>query len=239
MFISGNYQYHSYMTSQRPGMVVPYPAVSPETVRYVEDEILPRYAGFDRAHREDHARMVIRRSLDLATHIPGTDPDMVYLVAAFHDLGLVNGRENHHSDSRAILEADPFIRTHFNPETITLMGEAVEDHRASGGQRPRNDYGLIVAEADRQIDIDTILRRTIQYGLDHYPELDARGHYLRTIEHLERKYGPQGYMKVWLPWSENAANLQRLHSLLSDKAALDATFTRIFNEETGREHPRP
>ena len=35
---------------------------------YIEREILPRYNGFDKAHREDHARMVIAQSLDIARH---------------------------------------------------------------------------------------------------------------------------------------------------------------------------
>lgn len=81
-------------------------SVSQEIIEYVEREIIPRYAAFDKAHQEDHVRMVIGQSLRLAGHLPALNPDMVYVIAAFHDLGLVNGRENHHHDSRTILEAD-------------------------------------------------------------------------------------------------------------------------------------
>lgn len=77
--------------------------LSPEVVEYVEKEIIPRYAGFDKAHQEDHVRMVIEQSLKLAEHTPSYNLDMVYIIAAFHDLGLVNGRANHHKDSRMIL----------------------------------------------------------------------------------------------------------------------------------------
>ena len=35
---------------------------------YIEREILPRYNGFDKAHREDHARMVIKQSLEIARY---------------------------------------------------------------------------------------------------------------------------------------------------------------------------
>lgn len=206
-------------------------AVSRELIEYVDREIIPRYAAFDKAHREDHVRMVIGQSLKLAGHFEDMNAEMVYAVAAFHDLGLVNGRENHHSDSRRILEADEFVKSHFSPQQIQIMGEAVEDHRASNGQIPRNDYGLIVAEADRFINPDTIIRRTIQYGLANYPGLDRLGHYRRTMEHLAKKYGPQGYLKVWIPWSENARNLKKLHGLLADKTHLNEIFNRIFDEE--------
>lgn len=206
--------------------------VSPEIIDYVEREIIPRYTSFDKAHQKNHVRMVIQQSLKLAEHTPSMNTDMVYVIAAFHDLGLMNGRENHHRDSRKIIEADQFVKAHFTPDQIQIMGEAVEDHRASNSQKPRSEYGLIVAEADRFIDPDTIIRRTIQYGLANYPQLDRAGHYQRTIEHLNRKYGPNGYLKVWIPWSDNAKNLKKLHVLLNDKSRLDEIFNRIFDEET-------
>lgn len=206
--------------------------VSPEIIDYVEREIIPRYASFDPAHRENHVRMVIEQSLKLAEHTPLINADMVYVIGAFHDLGLINGRENHHKDSRKILEADEFVKSHFTPQQIQIMGEAVEDHRASNSQKPRSEYGLIVAEADRFIEPEMIIRRTIQYGLANYPELGRAGHYQRTIEHLNEKYGPKGYLKVWIPWSYNAKNLNRLHALLTDKSRLDEIINRIFDEET-------
>lgn len=206
--------------------------VSLEIIDYVEREIILRYAAFDKAHQENHVRMVIEQSLKLAEHTPSINSDMVYVIAAFHDLGLVNGRENHHRDSRKILEDDEFVMAHFTAEQIRIMGDAVEDHRASNSQKPRNEYGLIVAEADRFIEPETIIRRTIQYGLANYPQLDRAGHYQRTIEHLNEKYGPRDYLKVWIPWSDNAKNLKKLQALLTDKSRLDEIFNRIFDEET-------
>ena len=207
-------------------------SIAPEIVGYVEREIIPRYADFDKAHQENHVRMVIEQSLKLAGNTPSLNPDMVYVIAAFHDLGLVNGREHHHNDSRRILEADEFVKAHFTPDLIQIMGEAVEDHRASNSQKPRSEYGLIVAEADRFIEPETIIRRIIQYGLANYPQLDRAGHYQRTIGHLINKYGPDGYLKVWIPWSDNAKNLKKLHALITDKTRLYGIFNRIFDEET-------
>lgn len=206
--------------------------VSQEIINYVEREIIPRYASFDKAHQDSHVKMVIEQSLKLSEHTPTMNIDMVYVIAAFHDLGLTNGRENHHKESRKILEADEFVKSHFTKEQIQIMGEAVEDHRASNSMKPRNEYGLIVAEADRFIEPQTIIRRTIQYGIANYPQLDRTGHYQRTIEHLNKKYGPEGYLKVWIPWSDNARNLKKLHVLLTDKTQLKEMFNLIFDEET-------
>ena len=206
--------------------------VHPDIVEYVEREILPRYDSFDKAHHRDHARMVIRQSLSLARPLPLLDTDMVYCIAAYHDTGLVNGREFHHIDSGRILASDEFLRSRFSPGDIETMRRAVEDHRASGKTAPRNDYGKVVADADRHIDARTIIRRTIQYGLANYPDLDRRGHFERTLSHLTAKYGPEGYLRVWLPWSDNAARLKALHALIADIDSLKRIFDDIFDRET-------
>lgn len=208
--------------------------IDEELREYVERVVLPKYDGFDKAHSREHARMVMEQSLKLADLFPELDRNMIYAVAAFHDLGLMNGRKYHHIDSRKILEADEFIAGHFGAEEIRLMGEAVEDHRASNSERPRNSYGLIVAEADRFIDAETIVRRTIQYGLSNYPELDREGQKRRCMEHLREKYGPEGYLKIWIEGSDNAVRLKALHRMMAEGDGISALFDRLYDEETAR-----
>ncbi|MGL5789727.1 MAG: HD domain-containing protein, partial [Bacteroidales bacterium] len=117
---------------------------------YIEENILPCYSTFDKAHQRDHAVKVISESLKLAHFYP-VNPDMVYVIAAFHDLGLSKGREHHHIESGKMLLADEFLKARFTPEQMVLMQEAIEDHRASNKHEPRSIYGKIVAEADRII----------------------------------------------------------------------------------------
>ena len=104
------------------------------------------------------------------------------------------------------------------------MAQAVEDHRASSDHDPRSLYGRIVAEADRFIDPVTIIQRTVQYGLDHYPELGREEQYQRMLTHLKEKYGRNGYLKLWFPDSPNAARLQQLHQLIDDEEELKRLF---------------
>lgn len=140
-----------------------FTSMNKELERYIEREIIPRYEDFDAAHRTDHVRTVIAQSLELAAHYDA-DADMVYTVAAYHDTGLANGRERHHIDAGRILAADTELRRWFSEEQIAVMRDAVEDHRASSDGEPHTIYGRIVAEADRVIDPETIIRRTVQYG---------------------------------------------------------------------------
>ena len=213
-------------------------ALNPTLKAYVEAEILPRYTHFDKAHQLDHIETVIRQSEALADILEAqgqqVDRDMVYVIAAYHDLGIVNGRDNHHLDSGKILMADPVLPRFFSAEQLETMKEAVEDHRASSKHEPRSLYGRIVAEADRQIDPQTILLRTIQFGLKNYPELDKEGHFARAEQHLVEKYGEGGYLKLWFPESDNSRRLAELRRIIADKSALRALLEEIWKKEKTR-----
>ena len=200
--------------------------MNPDLQQYIEREILPRYDAFDKAHRRDHALMVIRQSLDIASHYD-VDIDMVYTIAAYHDTGLCEGRERHHEVSAQIIKADSQLRKWFTEEQIKVMAAAAEDHRASAKQAPRTIYGRIVAEADRFIDPETIVQRTIQYGLDHYPELSREEQYQRMVTHLKEKYGRNGYLKLWFPESPNTARLEQLRQVIDDERELLKLFNRL------------
>lgn len=196
---------------------------------YIEREILPRYNGFDKAHRENHARMVIAQSLDIARHY-ALNMEMVYAIAAFHDLGLAIDRKTHHLESGRIVRGDQRLHEWFTQEEIETMAQAVEDHRASSDHEPRSIYGKIVAEGDRYIEPEKIIERTVQYGLDHYPELDKEGHWQRTLDHLHEKYGEGGYLKLWFPESPNVERLNSLREIIKDEPRLRRIFDRIYNE---------
>ena len=90
-----------------------YCDIRKEIIDYLFKEIVPRYASFDPAHQEDHAKTVIEQSMSIMDSREewiqdngdadewGADIDreMLLTAAAYHDLGLANGRERHHLDS--------------------------------------------------------------------------------------------------------------------------------------------
>ena len=201
-----------------------------ELMRYIEDEVIPRYASFDKAHREDHVRKVIDEAMNMSVHYD-VDENVLYAAAAFHDTGLVDGREVHHLSSGRIIREDPNLRKWFTPEQIETIAQAAEDHRASNGLEPRSIYGKIVAEADRDIEPMRILRRTVQYGMDHYPELDKEVHWQRLLEHMSDKYDYGGYLKLYISESKNAFGLQALRDIIHDPERLRGIFEIFYEEE--------
>ena len=194
---------------------------------YIEQQILPRYAAFDKGHQRDHDESVIQESMILAKE-HGADLDMAYTVAAYHDLGLEVNRELHHIHSGEILMADTVLPQFFTDEQREIMREAVEDHRASSKHAPRTIYGAIVAEADRHIDPETILRRTLQFGMKQNPNADFEWHFDRAYEHMLEKYAEGGYMRLWLNSKRNVEGLTALRAIIHDKTQMRNICERIF-----------
>lgn len=207
--------------------------VTPGLRKYIETQIIPMYDAFDKGHRREHVQYVIDEALRLSAHYP-VRADIVYTAAAYHDTGLGAGRKTHHLTSGAIIRSDRNLLKWFSPNEVELAAQAAEDHRASSDHEPRSIYGKLVAEADRQIDPLTVIRRTVQYGLKNYPELDREGHWSRMMEHLQEKYAEWGYLRLWIPESDNAAKLQKLRTLIQDESGMRAIFNDIFDSESRR-----
>lgn len=209
------------MNSQTPSL---------DLVEYVETKILPQYAKFDRSHNLVHANRVIKASLELANTI-GADINMVYVVAAYHDLGLKGPRAVHHILSGKILLADTNLKKWFTPSQIAIMKEAVEDHRASASRAPKSIYGKIVAEADRDLDPMSVFRRTIQFNLNTEAQKNKAEHFASFCHHLDEKYSASGYLRVWIPGSANEKKLNELRNIISNPTRLREIFNQIYDEE--------
>lgn len=200
--------------------------------QFLEQEIIPQYESFDAGHRCDHARYVIAESQRLAQYYPEVDKDMLMVAAAYHDVGLCEGRKTHHTASARIMRDDKRLLHWFTAEQIDVMADAAEDHRASSDHEPRTIYGRIIAESDRQIDGDTIIRRTIQFTQAHYPGMTEQEQYQRFLEHMAEKYDEGGYLKLWIPESHNAQRLAEFRQLLHQPQQLRERYLYIYNQIT-------
>jgi len=198
-----------------------------EIVRYIEAQILPQYEAFTDGHDRAHVEMVIRESLHLA-RVYGADEDMAYVVAAYHDLGIPQGRKTHHLTSAAILAADVQLREWFLPEQISIMKEAVEDHRASAETPPRTLYGCIAADADHYVVPENVIRRTMLYGKTNFPDLTEEEQIARTREHITEKYCENGYLEFHLNDPRSFEGLNALRALAADGERFNETCRKYL-----------
>ena len=123
--------------------------INKELQDYIEKNIFPSYKKNDLGHNLDHIKYVIDRSFKFASRVDDINYDMVYTIAAYHDIGHYIDAKNHEKVSAEMLLADENLKKYFNEEQIRTMAEAVHDHRASRPKsegKPRSIYGEIVLQ---------------------------------------------------------------------------------------------
>ncbi len=197
---------------------------------YIEAEIFPQYNKNEAGHGINHIKTVIDRSLKFAKDYD-VDINMVYTIAAYHDIGHYIDRKRHEIISAEIFMKDENMIKFFNDEEIKIIKEAIEDHRASSDHEPRTIYGRIVSTADRTIiDIDTTIRRSYSYGKRNYVGISEEEQIDRVYSHLKEKYGENGYAKVYLKDKEFEEALQKLRKTLSNKQDFMNRVKRVVSK---------
>lgn len=168
---------------------------------YLFTYILDIYNTFDKGHGLAHIATVIDSSLKLSMFY-NLNKSMILTIAVFHDIGLIENRENHHIHSKNILLQDDNLHKWFSTKELKIMGEACKEHRASNVEKPQSIYGLIVSDADRTTDIYDMITRCYNFTLKHFSDLSVTDRYTRVYSHLTEKYGLNGYAKFYLEESK-------------------------------------
>ncbi len=191
--------------------------ITKELFDYIEKEIFPLYNRNEEGHGIKHIKTVIERSLKFAKDYE-VNIDMVYTIAAYHDLGHHIDRKRHEIISAEMFIKDENMKKFFTDEQRRIVKEAIEDHRASSEHEPRSIYGKIVSTADRTIiNIDDTIKRSYSYGKRNYIGLSEEEQIERIYNHLKEKYVENGYVKTYLEDKEFEKALQNLRRALSNK----------------------
>ena len=195
---------------------------------YIKNKIIPLYATFDSAHRIDHVKAVIHDSIEEAKEL-GASVTLSLIAGAYHDIGLTIDRKTHHLVSGEMMRKDEFLISTFPPDIVTLLSEAAEDHRASSSTLPRSLFGAIVSDSDRQLDIETVLSRTIKYSRSHGAEnIDQiKAH---VFSHMAEKYSKNGYLSMFFPSEKDKCNILQLHSLSENEKLLSEIVEKLWSK---------
>ncbi len=197
---------------------------------YIENHVLPIYNKLDKAHGLDHVYHVIYEALKISKAFENINASMIYTIAAFHDIGLLDGRERHHITGGMRLLEDGFIKSKFTKEEIDIMVDAIYDHRASVGHEPRTIYGKIIAEADRDMNAYKIIKRTALYESSKHPDLPIEMQIKNCYDHMIEKYSETGYMKLYLNVGQSARELKKLRKMISNKKQMILKFEKLLTE---------
>lgn len=203
-----------------------------ELLKYIKNNIFPLYDGVDAGHNvEFHIKRVIKECLELANKIKGVNKNIIYTVAAYHDLGLLEDRERHHKISKKIVLSDKNLVKWFTKLQIIIIAEAVEDHRASNSTTPRSIYGKIVADSDHSVDLEEMLVMTHQALKQRHPDLDMKDNekvFETAYEWILAKNSKNGYLKYYIDKKKELQHKLMQEQIL-DKEYIKKAYFKINN----------
>lgn len=189
--------------------------------KYIDNKIMIKYKDNNYGgHGWEHIQDVIMRSFELIKKFNlEVNPDLVYTIAAYHDIGYRQDPDNHEQVSSEIFMQDEMMKEFFNDEERTIIAEAIVDHRASLEYEARSIYGKIVSSADRAIDVDIMLKRSIAFQAEKHksenPTIEQVIEY--SFKKLSSKYGNGGYAKMYFPDDKYKNYLEKMNKLFTDK----------------------
>jgi uncharacterized protein len=200
--------------------------IKKELLDYIKENIFPLYSKF-LTHGKDHIDMVIEQSLIIAKDFD-VDINMVYTIACYHDIGLLNGRENHEKESGKFLFEDLNLRDFFSEEQVIIMKEAVEDHRGSRKIEPRNIYGNIVSDADRDSSVEVLAKRQLATSIKNYPNLKTFDeHFERCYQYISSRANENFDFNLW---TENKVMRDRLNKFKEEFKDKENTRNIYYKE---------
>lgn len=205
--------------------------VNKDLKNYIENNIFPSYIKNDSGHNLDHIKYVIDRSMKFASTVDDINFNMVYTIAAYHDIGHYIDAKNHEKISAEMLLNDDNLKDFFDDEQIKTMSEAVYDHRASMEGEPRSIYGKIVSSADRNTLVEVPLRRTYSYRLAHNPELTIEQIIEESRQHIINKFGQNGYAteKMYFEDPDYEKFLEEISLLAENESEFKKRYCEVNN----------
>lgn len=209
--------------------------------QYIENNIFPMYNRYY-SHGMLHINNVINNCLMLANYY-NLDLNKAYTIAAYHDVGLSVNRENHEKESGKIFIKDEEMKKYFSDIDIKEMQEAIEDHRGSRKEPPRNIYGKILSDSDRDFDIEILAKRQLATSIKNYPELITfEQHFEQCYSYMMRRLKGFEHFNLWTnnpilikkrnEFEKNYLNKEftkEIHKKEWERISLDGTIDKIRN----------
>ena len=201
---------------------------------FLNHEIKPYYKSFDKAHNLAHYKFVTDNCLEYGSELVklgyDIDLELAFVVGALHDIGIINGREGHAKSSARFVKENKFLNSFYSSEIVNIIADAVEDHSSHLEYEPRNIYGKIVADADRNNSVYLVFSRPVKYRLSHNKDMTREEIAYDVYDFVDKKFGRNGYVKYNLNIQKTRKEQEDVWELLDNKPLCIMYIKGIIDE---------
>lgn len=214
-----------------------------ELIEYICANVISKYSENNYGgHGIEHIIEVICRTFEIIDEFQlQVNENMAFVAGAYHDIGYEQDPDNHEVVSANIFKEDKNMKLFFSDKEIEEIAKSIVDHRASLEYEARNAIGKIISSADRETNVDRMLKRSILYQTERIQEKIDNPTIMDIIEasfkKLFSKYGKDGYAKMYFPDQKYLNYLGEMQHLLESKDLFierELMLAAILNNEITR-----
>ena len=210
--------------------------VNPLLKKYIKEKVFPKYEKNDKGHGLLHILEVIRRSFELYKNLNlNLDPNLIYEIAACHDVGKYIDSDTHEKIAAKAFRDDENFKEFFSDEEIKTISDAIEDHRSSKKDNPRTKYGELISSADRNTRIEIVFIRSFFVAHERTPDMNIEEYLDFTFNRLSKRYSVEEPENMFLEDETYKTFLHDMRSLLQDEVAFKNKYCEI-NHISSRDH---
>ena len=210
--------------------------VDEELKKYIEENVFPKYDLNDKGHGIIHILEVIRRSFALNETLRlGLDKNMIYAIAACHDLGKYINSDIHEKIAADMFIKDENMKRFFTDDQRVAIKEAIEDHRSSKKDNPRTKYGELISSADRNTRIEIVFIRSFFVAHERMPDMNIEDYLDFTFKRLSKRYGEENPENMFLEDETYRVFLKDMRELLKHEEEFKNRYCEV-NHITSRTH---
>ena len=203
---------------------------------YIEEYIFPQYEFNDKAHGIIHIMEVIRRAFALNdTFKLGLDENMIYVIAACHDLGKYEDHSIHEKIAASRFINDENMKRFFTDEKRIIIKEAIEDHRSSKEDGIRSVYGKLISSADRNTRIEIVFIRSFFVAHERMAETNIEEYLDYTIKRLSKKYDDKNPENMFFEDETYKVFIGDMRKLLKNEEEFKNRYCEV-NQIKSRKH---
>ncbi len=210
--------------------------VSKELKKYIEQNVFHEYEKNDKAHGIIHIKEVIRRAFALREtyKLYDLNDDMIYAIAAYHDIGAYHGKEQHAERAAQIFLNDKNMENFFSEEQIKQISNAIGEHSSSKEIDSDNDiseYGKLVSSADRNTTIEMVFKRSfyVAQAKKERKDLSIEEYLEFTHNRLSNRYNSENPENMFYEDEVYKYFLEEMKTLLLDKEMFKSKYCEINN----------
>lgn len=184
------------------------------------------YNNLDPGHNAKHLKEVAMNAYKLSNllFLSERKTYLAIIAAIYHDTGLKIDRRKHNIHSYNIVLHDDRLKKLLSDKEISIVANAVKNHRNSAPGYHKHIVSKVLADADNIATVERHIERSYLFNLHNF---GTENIYENVKEHVTDKFGRNGKAKLILKVSRELPLIEENYKIIENEELFLETYNRV------------